>query len=395
MKPTEGTVLTVAREGADAARRASRQTQDITQIFRAMVEGANQSLQKTPDLLPKLKEAGVVDAGGKGWTCILEGMLYYLEHNTVISKNETEASAQNKEPNLKEETEITYGYCTEFIIEKADQTGDVDAFRKYIRSLGDSMVVVEDFEIVKVHIHTDNPGVVLQEALQIGALTDIKIDNMRKQHNERLNLTQQVLKKECALVAVCAGKGFSDILKELGIDEIIEGGQTMNPSAGDLLDAIGRTNANTVYILPNNKNIILAAQQAKEMAKVHVEIIPTKSVPEGIAAAIAYASDASAQENVKQMTNAMEAVSTGQVTYAVRDTEINGKQIHAGDIIGLSGGRIIACGSDTNDTAFQLVREMATQDSSVLQFITEKISRMRLLPICVQILKTNTVTLIF
>ena len=373
MKPTEGTILTVARGGADAALAAAETSDDIVEVTKAAVDGAKIALDSTPDLLPKLKEAGVVDAGGKGWLCVLEGMYSYLTTGNIVAETESsDASAPAGEVAAVEQEEITFGYCTEFLIEKTNTEATVDEFRNAISPLGDCMLVIEDFDVVKVHIHTDNPGTVLQAALKLGGLINIKIDNMRYQHSENLKsemeaeASKPAEKVPYAMIAVSSGEGFSEIFRELEVSQIIEGGQTMNPSAGDIADGILDANADVVYVLPNNSNIILAAETAADLVDCDVRVIPTKTVPQGISAAISFNPDASADENAEAMTDVASAVKTGLVTYAVRDTSSNGLEIKEGNLIGLSDKKIISTGTNMAEVVSKLVEDMYDNNISVI-----------------------------
>jgi len=369
MKPTEGTILTVARGGADAALECAKESDDIAQVTKAAVDGAKIALDSTPDLLPKLKEAGVVDAGGMGWYLVLEGIYTYLSTGAIVETEETsEISAPAGEVTIAEE-EITFGYCTEFLIEKTNTEASVEEFRNTISPLGDCMLVIEDFDVVKVHIHTDNPGTVLQAALKLGGLINIKIDNMRYQHSENLREEMESATAEkvpYAMIAVSSGEGFSEIFRELDVAKIIEGGQTMNPSAGDIADGILAVNADVVYVLPNNSNIILAAETAADLVDCDVRVIPTKTVPQGITAAITLNPDADANENAQAMTEAAGMVKTGLVTYAVRDTSSNGLEIKEGNLIGLSDKKIVATGTDMAEIILTLVADLYDSDSSVI-----------------------------
>lgn len=372
MKPTEGTILTVARGGAESALEAAAESDDIIIVTKAALDGAKIALDNTPELLPKLKEAGVVDAGGMGWYCILEGMYHYLSTGEIIPQTEDSESAlaATETASVKEE-EITFGYCTEFLIEKTNTDASVDDFRNKISKIGDCMLVIEDFDVVKVHIHTDNPGIVLQEALKIGGLINIKIDNMRYQHSENLKAEIEAEVKPAekvpyAMIAVSSGDGFSEIFRELDVAKIIEGGQTMNPSAGDIADGILAVNADVVYLLPNNSNIILAAQTAADLVDCDVHVIPTKTVPQGISAAISFNPDSSAEENAAAMTEAATAVKTGLVTYAVRDTSSNGLEIKEGNLIGLSDKQIVSTGTDMKTVVNQLAESLYDKSVSVM-----------------------------
>ncbi len=375
MKPTEGTILTVARGCANGAAKASQNSEaDITAVMKGAVDGASEALEKTPTMLKKLAEAGVVDAGGMGWLCILQGMYYVLTEGKIINSNEpTATSTSQTVPGMTiSSEEITFGYCTEFIIEKKDNLSDINNLRNVLSSIGDSMLVIEDFDVIKVHVHTDNPGVALQEGLKFGSLINIKIDNMRHQHNE--NITQEAKEapapkappKPYAFVAVSSGEGFSEILTELGVAEIIEGGQTMNPSAGDIADAIEKANAETVYVFPNNKNIILAAEQSVDMVDCDVKIIPTTTLPQGISALISFDPELSADDNKSNMTEAAGIVKTGLVTYAVRDSETNGISIKEGDIIALTGKNIVAAEQSAETAAISVCGHICDEDTGII-----------------------------
>lgn len=375
MKPTEGTILTVAREAAVAALEAANETDDAAVVLKKTCEGASVSLDKTPDLLPKLKEAGVVDSGGMGWLRILEGMMYVLENGEIIEALDAPAETAGTVMSQSEGGEdIKFGYCTEFIIEKKNSSVDVNAYRETITPLGDCMIVVEDFDVVKTHIHTNNPGVVLEAALKVGSLINIKIDNMRYQHNEIMESSVETPaapakpaeRKPYAIVAISAGEGFSTIFGELGVTKIVEGGQTMNPSAGDIADAIEEENADVVYILPNNKNIILAAEQSKDLVDCEVYIIPTTTVPQGIAAAIAFDPSAEASDNAAEMERQAKIIKTGLVTYAVRDSKFEDVEMKEGDIIGLDDKKIVTAGQDVSEVAVNVCKKICDEDTEVI-----------------------------
>ncbi len=366
MKPTEGTILTVARGCAEGAAKAFEKSDDITAVMRGAVDGASDALKKTPTMLKKLAEAGVVDAGGMGWLCILQGMYYVLTEGKIIeSSSASETAADNTPAMTIGSEEITFGYCTEFIIKKKDNLSDVSKLRSVLSEIGDSMLVIEDFDVIKVHVHTDNPGIALQEALKLGGLINIKIDNMRHQHKETIS-APDTPKKPYAFVSVSSGEGFSEILKELGVAEIIEGGQTMNPSAGDIADAIKKAHAETVYVFPNNKNIILAAEQSVTMVDCDVKIIPTTTLPQGISALISFDVCLSADENAENMKEAASLVETGLVTYAVRDSESGGLTIKEGDIIALSGKSIVAAEKSAETAALSVCSHICTDDTGVI-----------------------------
>lgn len=385
MTPTEGTILTVAREAASGAVEASVSTQDITAIMKRCIERGEIALKNTPEQLPTLKEAGVVDAGGQGWFYILSGMYEFLktgkivESTAPVSKNSEKKTAQaaiNTE-------DIKFKYCTEFIIEKSNRSLTASSLRDTISKIGDCMLVIDDDDVVKVHIHTNNPGVVLEKAVEIGELINIKIDNMKHQHKTLIKdvppsekkssekptvaIKAPVTSKEYGFVAVCTGKGIASVLKDLDVDFIIEGGQTMNPSTDDFLDAIKTIPAKTIFLFPNNKNIILAANQAKELSSKNVIVIPAKSIPQCVSALVAFSQNKSPELNEKAMNTAIKNVKTGQVTFAVRDTSIDGNPIKKGDILGICENKITTVGKDTEAVLESLVEEMTDDDS---EFIT-------------------------
>ncbi len=371
MKPTEGTILTVARECGEYVQQYITNKTDLLTVMREAVKAANESLDRTPELLPKLKAAGVVDAGGKGWVVALEGMLYYLENEKVVELTEgADVSTKAVSVSDTEDEEITFTYCTEFLIDKTSPEVDAGRFKNTISKIGDCVVVIDQFDFVKVHIHTDNPGIVIQNALKLGSLNDIKIDNMRFQHNEKIGNTVQETPKEppkkCAVVAVSAGEGYSAIMKELGVTDVIEGGQTMNPSAGDILKAVENANAETVYVLPNNKNIIMAAEAARDMAECKVVVINTTSVPQGISVMLGFDPEADSDTNAEAMSEIIDTVVTGSVTYAVRDSSNNGIEIKEGQIIGLGIGGIVANGEDINEVALNVCRNLISEETGIV-----------------------------
>ncbi len=376
MNPTEGTILTVAREAAEAANSADN---DLTAIFEAAAKKGYETLQKTPDMLPALKKAGVVDAGGQGWLFVLEGALHFLQSGTVIVKigektenpDEQKGSAQQK----IDTENIKFMYCTEFIVEKKNSSVNVLSFKKAIEKIGDSMLVIDDDDIVKVHIHTNNPGYVLECAVKMGAMINIKIDNMKHQHQSLITKDEKEEEqpieekphKEFGFVSVCAGRGIAGIFKDLGVDEVIEGGQTMNPSTDDILNAVNNINADTVFVFPNNKNIILAANQAKEISQKNVIVIPTRSIPECISAMLKFSPSKDAEMNETAMNKAVSKVKTGQITYAVRDTEIDDQKISKDDILGLIGSKICNVGKEPNEVLKALCAELCDDDC---EFVT-------------------------
>lgn len=383
MKPTEGTILTVARMSAEAAETIAKEEEDVYIFLKRVIAAAEDTLDKTPDMLPVLKQAGVVDAGGKGLTVIYEGMLKRLESGIVTEKKEQ--SAVKEEPSAKtsyddiDTSDIKYGYCTEFFIKSSN--GDPDKFRDFIKDYGDSIAVVGTDTLIKVHIHTNTPGTVLNEAMKLGELSRIKIDNMREQHrslsdefthDEPKQETAPAEEKEYGLITVAMGDGIRDIFKDLGVDIIIEGGQTMNPSTQDILEAVEKINAKNIIILPNNGNIVMAAQQAKDISKKNVYVVPTKSIPQGITAVIALNTELTPEENIEEMTSAIGNVKTGQVTYAVRDTVVNDVDIKEGNIIGMYNGRLVKSGAELDTVTKELLDEMMDEDSELVTILYGK-----------------------
>ena len=396
MKPTEGTILTVAREAANGASIAASSNEDIFEVLKSAVDRGNKALARTPEQLPALKQAGVVDAGGQGWMFVLEGALYYLENGKAIESNRQSAPAQAQEQPKKAQAalnteDIKFKYCTEFIIEKYEAGTSVEDFREAISPKGDCMLVIDDDEVVKVHIHTNNPGFVLEEAVKIGEMINLKIDNMKHQHQtllkeEESSMSEVKVKavskekpkkekkekkqeepKDFGFVAVASGKGFVAVLKDLGVDKIIEGGQTMNPSTDDILKAVKRVNAKTVYVFPNNKNIIMAASQAAEITEdKKVIVIPTRSLPECISSMMAFNPSKDADANEASMNKATKKVSTASLTYAVRDTEIDNIEIKKGDILGLSGSQITIVGQDVDDVLERLTDSLVNEDTEYI-----------------------------
>ena len=387
MKPKEGTILTVAKGGAEKAMELVGTTDDLTVFGEKVIAYMAEVLEYTPELLPVLKEAGVVDSGGQGLLEVMKGGFAVMCGKKIELKTPAPAAkpAETKVVNTENisTSDIKFGYCTEFIIILDNEFTDLDEteFKAYLESIGDSIVCVADDEVVKVHIHTNDPGLAIQKALTFGQLTKLKIDNMREEHNEKLGLeaekagavkAQAVAKpkrppKENGFIAVSIGDGINEIFKGLGVDFIIEGGQTMNPSTEDMLNAIEQVNAKNIYILPNNKNIILAAEQAKAMTKEkNIIVIPSKTIPQGIAAVINFVSGKSIEENEASMVEAMGRVKTGSVTYAVRDTKIDGLEIKNGDYMGLDDKTIKSTGSDIEQVTYDLVDTMVEEDSELI-----------------------------
>ena len=373
MNPTEGTILTVSKEVAIGAQMKAETSKDIIEVLECAVDRGNITLKRTPEMLPALKQAGVVDAGGQGWMYFLEGALHTLKTGEVIESGmETQAPATEKNQAQKsiDTSSIKYMYCTEFIIEKKNPKVNVPMFKKAIETKGDSMVVIDDDEIVKVHIHTNNPGYVLEKAVLLGALINIKIDNMKHQHQsiiEEEKPQAPVENKPYGFIGVCVGQGLSDIFKSLGMDYIVEGGQTMNPSTDDILAAVDKVYADTIFVFPNNKNIIMAAEQAAEISDKSVIVIHAKSVPQCISAMMSFNPDKSPEDNETKMKKAIGEVKTGQVTFAVRDTEIDDHKIEEGDILGLLEGKISAVAKDVKSATVEVIKNAIDDDS---EFVT-------------------------
>ncbi len=382
MKPKEGTILTVAKGAATKARElANEGCDDLASFFDAVIQYADEVLEQTPEMLPVLKQAGVVDSGGQGLMQVLKGAYDAFlgkEIDLTISAV-THTSPVKANVDAQADMEIKFGYCTEFIImlsRNFNIKNEMD-FKEYLESIGDSIVVVADDDVVKVHVHTNDPGLAIQKALKYGALSNLKIDNMRLEHQEKLFKAGQaeiepvkeapMPHKEVGFIAVSVGEGINEIFKGLGVDYIIEGGQTMNPSTEDMLNAIEKVNADTVFILPNNKNIILAANQAQMMVEdKKIVVVPTKTVPQGITAIINYVPDMTADENAETMKQEIGNVKTGQVTYAVRDTVIDDKEIKQGDYMGIGDAGILSVGSDVADVTYQMVQEMMNDDLELI-----------------------------
>ena len=381
MKPKEGTILTVARGISDKALELAETVDDLEEFIPQVIAHAEEVLAQTPEMLPVLKEAGVVDSGGQGLVEVLKGAYdAFLGKEIDYSKIAPSTSVNVTKVSADTNAEIKFGYCTEFIImtEKAFTDKDERDFKAYLESIGDSIVCVADDEIVKIHVHTNDPGLAIQKALTYGQLTKMKIDNMREEHEEKLiREAEKVAKqekekakadqKEFGFIAVSIGEGLNEIFRELGVDYIIEGGQTMNPSTDDMLNAIDEVNAKHVYIFPNNKNITLAANQAKSLVKdKEVIVIPTKTVPQGITAIINFVPDMSAEENEEAMLEAIQYVKTGQVTYAVRDTRIDDKEIHKDDIMGIGDSGILSVGKDIAETTKEMLTKLVDDESGMI-----------------------------
>lgn len=389
MKPKEGTILTVAKGAAERIAEVAAETGDLIDIFGQVIEHADYVLSQTPEMLPVLKQAGVVDSGGQGLMQVLKGAYDCMCGKEISIEIQAGAGSAAK-VEVEDNFDIQFGYCTEFIInaKKEFTMDDEHAFKGYLETIGDCIVVVADDDVVKVHVHTNDPGLAIQKALTYGSLSRMKIDNMREEHQEKLikdaekaaakqkeeEEARKAAEKKAAeprkpygFLSVSVGDGLSEIFKGLGVDHLIEGGQTMNPSTEDMLNAIDEVNADTIYILPNNKNIILAAQQAQSLVEDKtIVVIPAKTIPQGISAMIAFDPNASSQDNVEVLTDAIKHVKSGEVTYAVRDTMIDDKVIRQGNIMGISDSGIAAVGTDIRDTTVELVRTLIDEDSEIV-----------------------------
>ena len=394
MKPKEGTILTVAKGAAEKALELSDDTEDVVTFVEEVIKQAEYVLDQTPEMLPVLKQAGVVDSGGQGLVQVLKGAYDALIGKEIDYTIEgAPTGAAPAKISAETEAEIKFGYCTEFIIVLNAPMSDNEehAYKAFLESIGDSIVVVADDEIVKTHVHTNDPGLALQKALTFGSLSKIKIDNMREEHQEKLIKDSQKLAaqqkaeeeayeaaqadektnnmpaKEMGFVSVSIGEGMNEVFRGLGVDYLIEGGQTMNPSTEDMLNAIEHVNAKTVFILPNNKNIIMAANQAVDLVEdKKIIVIPTKTIPQGVTALVNYIPDHSAEENKEQMMAEIENVKTGQVTYAVRDTEIDGKTIKQNDFMGIGDKSILSVGTDLKATTLEMVDAMVDEESAIV-----------------------------
>lgn len=394
MKPKEGTILTVAKGAAEKALELSDETEDVVTFVEEVIKQAEYVLDQTPEMLPVLKQAGVVDSGGQGLVQVLKGAYDALIGKEIDYTIEgAPTGAAPAKISAETEAEIKFGYCTEFIIVLNAPMSDNEehAYKAFLESIGDSIVVVADDEIVKTHVHTNDPGLALQKALTFGSLSKIKIDNMREEHQEKLIKNSQKLAaqqkaeeeayeaaqadektnnmpaKEMGFVSVSIGEGMNEVFRGLGVDYLIEGGQTMNPSTEDMLNAIEHVNAKTVFILPNNKNIIMAANQAVDLVEdKQIIVIPTKTIPQGVTALVNYIPDHSAEENKEQMMAEIENVKTGQVTYAVRDTEIDGKTIKQNDFMGIGDKSILSVGTDLKATTLEMVDAMVDEESAIV-----------------------------
>ena len=392
MKPTEGTILTVARVASEYADKAYKAGKDELGVFEDAIEGAKVALAETPELLPALKKAGVVDAGGQGFVLILEGMLSVFKDGVIIKANSAAVEVKEDEEEASRnaagefETEITFTYCTEFIVNRAEECEKQPCeLRAFLETIGDCVVVVDDDEIIKVHVHTDHPGNAIENALTFGSLVHLKIENMRDQH-EKAKHDAEIAKKKpvknaertetftpvkptkpVGFVSVCAGDGLEELFKDLGVDVIVSGGQTMIPSTDDILKAIESTPAETVFVLPNNKNIIMAAEQAIPISTRKVIVIHTRTIPQGIGAMLAFDPDADDNANAIEMQNAISRITTGQITFAARDADFDGFKIKQGELMALLGGKVTFVDTDLEKTVLKLLKKMVKPDS---EFIT-------------------------
>ncbi len=382
MKPTEGTILTVSRMAAERARAVAETETDAVAVWEEIVKEASSALEQTPEMLPVLKKAGVVDAGGKGLLIVFEGMLSVLRDGVMVEDSQQQEAADKKEDAFQDaisqyDTEITFTYCTEFIVQKKESDADSLKLRAYLESIGDSVVVVDDEDIIKCHVHTNNPGKALEEAIQYGMLCKMKIENMEEQFAARKAQAAREMPKEeplayapvdpeipYGIVAVAAGKGLQGLFRDLGASQIVSGGQTMNPSTEDILKAIQATPAQNVFVLPNNKNIIMAAEQAIKLADRNVCVLPSRTVPQGIAAMLAFDPEADLEQNQLNMAHALETVSTGSITFAARDSDYDGHEIHEGELLALENGKLSFTDTDLAKTCSKLVKQMLSRDSS-------------------------------
>ncbi|MGM0165289.1 DAK2 protein [Enterococcus sp. AZ135] len=392
MKPVEGTILTVARESAKAGERKARQTDDVIEVMTAVVKSGKKALDKTPDMLPVLKEVGVVDSGGQGLLFIYEGFLNALNGDFQADDTYEPSPAEMDEMVNAEHhrsiqgqlatADIKFGYCTEIMVRlgegpTVDSNFDYDTFRNYLDGIGDSLLVVNDDEIVKVHVHTEHPGEVMNYGQKFGALIKVKVDNMRLQHETILEHDEEVAAFEAApvehqpyaVIAIAAGEGVQELFKSLGVAYVISGGQTMNPSTEDILKAIKEVNADQVIVLPNNKNIFMAADQAAEVADIPVAVVPSKTVSQGMTAMLAFNGDQSLEDNKTAMTEMLESVVSGQITNAIRDTAIDGVEIHEGDYLGMIDGKIILSEADKYQAALDTLNKMISEDIEIITII--------------------------
>ncbi len=389
MKPTEGTILTVARVGSEYATKAYEEGRNVVETFEALLEGASKALAETPEILPVLKKAGVVDAGGKGFVVILEGMLSVIRDGKMIESVEVSTdspAATQRNAAAEAEADITFTYCTEFIV-KRENDKDPKTLRAYLETIGDCVVVVDDDEIIKVHVHTDHPGNAFEKGLTFGQLVNMKVENMRDQHERAkhdsngdapktaapTNNTDEIVSveitKDFGFVTVAAGEGLHALFTDLGADMIVSGGQTMNPSTDDILKAIEQTPASTVFVLPNNKNIIMAAEQAIPLSSRKVIVLPTRTIPQGITAMLNFNPDIDGDANAIEMQKAYANVQTGQVTFAARDSDYDGKQIKKGELLALANGKVSFTETDLEKCVIKLTKNLSDRDTAFVTLI--------------------------
>ncbi len=382
MKPTEGTILTVSRMAAERARVVAKTNTDAIAVWEEIVREAEAALEQTPEMLPVLKKAGVVDAGGKGLLIVFEGMLSVLRDGIMIEDTQPKGGEGQETDDFQDaiaqyDADITFAYCTEFIVQKKEPNADSLKLRAYLESIGDSVVVVDDEDIIKCHVHTNNPGLALEEAVKYGMLCKMKIENMEEQFAARKSQAAKENPKEeplayvpvdpeipYGIVAVAAGEGLQGLFRDLGANQIVSGGQTMNPSTEDILKAIHATPAQNVFVLPNNKNIIMAAEQAIKLADRNVCVLPSRTVPQGIAAMLAFDPDAELEQNQVNMSNALDTVSTGSITFAARDSDYDGHAIREGELLALDNGKLSFTDTDLARTCSKLVKQMLSRSSS-------------------------------
>lgn len=377
MKPTEGTILTVARVAAEKGRETALQTNDALEVFEAIVNQAETTLEETPEMLPVLKKAGVVDAGGKGFTVIFTAMLRVFKGGEVVKPagGASAKPAQVKRTAVAEASgDIKFAYCTEYIVNKKKNADNPLKLRAYLESIGDCVVVVDDEDIIKVHVHSNHPGNAIEEALKFGMLTNLKIENMKEQHSAQVLEAEQLKEDDTyvpvdpqmpyGFVAVAAGAGMQALFQDLGVNSVVTGGQTMNPSTEDILKAIHATPAETVFVLPNNKNIIMAAEQAIKLADRRVCVLQTRTIPQGISAMLAFDPDKSFSENRVSMTKALDKVQTGQITFAARDSDFDGHNIKAGELLAMENGKLAFVDKDLNRALVKLTKSMVRKDSN-------------------------------
>ncbi|MCW6680398.1 DAK2 domain-containing protein [Aerococcaceae bacterium NML130460] len=387
MKPVEGTILTVARESAIRGEKKAKKTDDIIEVMQSIVRGAKEALDKTPDLLPVLKQVGVVDSGGKGLLCVYEGFLASLTGETVVEMETAMAPSGHSHAFFDEANEnplsmedITFGFCTEIMVRIGEgptvqKTFDYDAFRNTLNEMGDSLLVVADDEIVKVHVHTENPGRVMQLGQEVGELIKIKVDNMREQvrgleaADQEMKQANTQARKPYAVIAVAAGEGIMDLFTSIGVDEVLSGGQTMNPSTEDFVKAIERVNAENIVLLPNNKNIIMAAEQAAQVSDIPTVVIPTTTIPQGIASMLAFNPEQAIEENKAAMSEMSQVVTSGQITYSIRDTEIDNVAIKKDDYLGLVNNKIVVSEPSLEEALFATLSQMVDEESELLTLI--------------------------